>query len=96
MPLLECALDLAGFLPLQELELSVETEFSRLEKIVMEELAAILPLANTSVDRLSAESLLDLVMSQNSALEMTPNALKTNSSQPLNHVESSLECAMFY
>lgn len=58
----EFALDLANSLLPQELELSVETESSRLERTVMEELAAMEPLASLSMDKLFAEALLDLVM----------------------------------
>jgi len=90
----ESAVDLASSLLHQVLDLSVETESLRLERTVMEVLAAMELLANSSMDKLYADPLLDLVMCPNFALETTTLALQTNSNQQLLPVESSLECVM--
>jgi len=92
----ESAVDHASSLLPQELDLFAETERLTLEKIAMEEPAAMPPLASSFLPLLSAEELLEAAMLLNTALETAMPAQMINSWTPTLLVENSLDFAMLH
>jgi len=91
----DSVLDLANLLLPLESNLLAETESSNKEKIVTEELAAILPLANSFLLVPFAELSLDLAMLPKSVREITRLAQGINSSIPIPPAENSLDSVTF-